>query len=772
MNRPDYIERARTVATQTGTLEGEAAFRDVLRGMARTGLQWVGLLGIVGVTVLVIAYSLLLGRPTVFWYPVEYGPEIHVIWDEVAIFLLCTLAVWIGRLRPRLAVARGAGFAITVAVVAVAFVHDAFRGVLSLEYFTLIYLLSVAAIPYRPWQAFLLGGTLGTVFFVVAQYGIPGTAAAGARLVEPRHLVHVGFVTIVFTGVSALLYSVRYHQYQARQEAEALRDEVASLERAKSRFFADISHEFRTPLTLILGPLQDMIAERFGPVPAEMQRHLETMSEQGERLERLVNQLLDLSKLDEGQMTLDVQRCDAAALIDRIVPPFRDWAETEDMTLYAETSVDDLDLWVDPDRFEQIMANLLSNAIKYTPQQGTIRVRAQRAGDALEVAVRDTGPGLPEDMQARVFERHQSHLPVEGTSAQPAASSGSWISMGIGLALVKALVERHGGTIDVDSEPDFGTEFTIRLPLGDDHIAADDRAPAASADEERASDPTVWAGGPPPSSEPAPSDAADDGAPAILVVEDDPDMRAYLRQLLRPSYQVRTAADVETALTSLREAAPALVISDVVMPGRDGLALCQVIREDAELQHLPVILLTARTADEARLRGLEAGADAYVSKPFDPAELQTRVENLIAIRRIVQERIRVPEWMQPDGKTVSSEQAEFLEQLHAVVEDQVSNSNFGVDWLAGEMDLSTRHLQRRIKELTGLSAAGFIRAVRLQHAAALLRDGADTIAEVASAVGYRDASYFSRLFRETFGVPPSTYAEQEHEAEALPDLPR
>ena len=771
-HRSNIMDRTWEVAVQTGALEEDSGFRGLLQGIARTGLQWGGLLGILGVTVLATAYSLLLGRPTTLWYPAEYAPEIYVIWDEIAVFLLCAVAVWIGRTCRQLIITRSAGFVITVAAVSVAFIHDAFRGLLNLEYFTVIYLLSVAAIPYRPWQTLLLGGTLGTVFFTIAQYGIPGTQAAGAALVETRHLVHIGFVTVVLTGVSALLYSVRYRQYQARQEAEALREEVTSLERAKSRFFADISHEFRTPLTLILAPLPDMLKERFGAVPSEMQHHLQTMNEQGHRLKRLVNQLLELSKLDEGHMDLSVRRCDAAALLDRVVLPFRDWAEKEDIDFRVEVAFDELDLRVDPERFEQIMANLLSNAIKYTPQQGAIRVRAQRAAGALEIAVRDTGPGLPADVEARVFDRHQSHLPVT-EEADRTETPDSWISMGIGLALVKALVERHQGTIEVDSEPNFGTEFTVRLPLGTDHISDDDWA---SSGEQRTTGPMDRTDGLAAASpaEPAASDAGDgskpdDDAPAILIVEDDPAMRTYLEQLLGADYRVRTAADTEAALERLREAAPALVISDIAMPGRDGLDLCQVIRDDEQLRHLPVILLTAHAEDENQLRGLEAGADAYVSKPFDPAELQARVENLIEIRQIVQERVRVPDWMQPREKTVSSEDADFLEELQEVVEQEVANSNFGVDWLAHEVDLSTRHLQRRIKKLTGLSAAGFIRAIRLQHAAALLRNGADpTIAEVASSVGYRDASYFSRLFRETFGVPPSTYAEQEHEAEDSP----
>ena len=267
-----------------------------------------------------------------------------------------------------------------------------------------------------------------------------------------------------------------------------------------------------------------------------------------------------------------------------------------------------------------------------------------------------------------------------------------------------------------------------------------------------------------------PTDDAPPDAPAVLVVNDEAEMRTYLADLLGRNYQVVTATDGEAALDRLRDRPIDLVIGDVAMPGMDGVALCRAIRDDEQLRHLPVILLTARPEDRAQRANLEAGADAYVSKPFDPAELAARVENLIEIRRIVQDRVRLPDWMDPDEATVSSEEAEFVEALNEVMDTHIDNSNFGVDWLADEMDLSARHLRRRVKDTTGLSASGFIRTRRLQHAAALLQEGTDTISDVADAVGYRDPSYFSRLFRETFGCSPTEYAEQESEPPDEPDI--
>ena len=234
-------------------------------------------------------------------------------------------------------------------------------------------------------------------------------------------------------------------------------------------------------------------------------------------------------------------------------------------------------------------------------------------------------------------------------------------------------------------------------------------------------------------------------------------MRAYLQRLLRPNYRVVTATNGDDALDRLSSERPDLVISDVRMPGRDGVALCEAIRENDQVRHLPVILLTARTDDQTRRSGVEAGADAYVAKPFDPVELEARVENLIEIRRLVQERTQTPDWLEPTTSSLESEEANFLKSVTTIVDEHIDNSNFGVDWLADEMDLSSRHLRRRLKDVTRLSPAGFIRTRRLQHAASLLEDGADTVADVAAAVGYRDASHFSRLFRDTYGCSPSDY---------------
>jgi len=769
MNPSSLLQRVRSVLFAPARMEEETAFRSTLTQITCTGLQWGGGVGIVGVLVLVFVYTGLVGRPVAWWYPASMSPDVFVLWDKGVTIAVCGWLVALGRAGCRLRVGRVVGGVGAVAVAAISLVHDAYRGILSVEYLVLVYLLAVAIIPYRPWQTLLLGAALTVVFYGLGHYGLPGTAAARPALVEAGHLVRMGFATVVLTGVSALLYGTRYRQHRARRRAEALHEQVAELERAKSRFFADVSAEFRTPLTLLMGALREALDGRLGAVPSALRDRLDLMAGQTRRMRRLVNQLHELSAVEEGTMSLSVAEHDLVALVRPLVPPFRQWAEDDGISFQVEAPEDGLDAWVDPGRVEDILGALLTNAITYTPEGGTVRLRIEAAAETAVLAVRDTGPGLPEDLRARVFEDQGGEMPVGEDGAEERSATDRWVGVGIGLAHARALAQRHGGRIEVETEPGFGTEFTVHLPRSQTLVAeqdlADDTEPIASPSVEldRWREPRTGL------QTPADEDVPDD-APVILVVNDEAEMRDYLRALLQPTYRVATAVDGDAALDDLREQRVDLVISDDDLAGRDGAALCRAIRADEQLRSLPVLLLTARPDDDPPLAGLQAGADALVSKPFDPRELEARVETMIEIRRLVQDQVRVPDWMKPKEATLDAEEADFLQAVTDAVDAHIDNSTFGVDWLADEMDLSARHLRRRLKDVTRLSPAGFIRARRLQHAAALLREGADTVADVADAVGYRDASYFSRLFRDTFGCSPTEYAEEGPPADT-PDPP-
>ena len=536
-----------------------------------------------------------------------------------------------------------------------------------------------------------------------------------------------------------------------KQKTEAQAEQLREMDRLKSRFFANISHEFRTPLTLILGPLRDALDGANGP-PGRKQ--LQMMQRNSLRLQRLINQLLDLSKLEAGRMPLHARLRNPAVFIRGLVQSFASLAERRHITLTYHAEQDELLLYFDADKLEKVISNLLSNAFKFTPPQGRIQVGVRgvedETGRFVEVRVQDTGPGIPAEELPYIFDRfHQ----VNGSTTREREGTG------IGLTLAKELVERHGGHISVESEVGGGTAFIVRLPQGKEHLTPDDLI-----DEEREAMPGE-AALPEVSSLALDEETHDatrpvappDDAPVVLVVEDNADVRAYLKDHLAALYRVEEAADGVEGLEKARALCPELVISDVMMPKMDGYALCRTIKADSQLNHIPVVLLTARADEESKVEGLETGADDYLYKPFSAAELLVRVENLIEIRRLLHQRFNRGVPLRPADVYVSSADEAFIEQVRAVIEAQMANSAFTVDVLADEMALSPRQLQRKLRALTRLSPSGLIRSMRLERAARLLEQRAGNVSEVALAVGFRDTKYFSRLFRQAFGVLPSAY---------------
>ncbi|MDX1429788.1 MAG: response regulator, partial [Rhodothermales bacterium] len=405
-----------------------------------------------------------------------------------------------------------------------------------------------------------------------------------------------------------------------------------------------------------------------------------------------------------------------------------------------------------PDAIEKVVYNLVSNALKFTPQGGSVRIRLytdRGEEEVICIAVRDTGPGIPEGEIGRIFDRfHQAE-----------AGSGSFEGTGLGLALVRELVALHGGAVTVDTEPGFGSEFTISWPTGHRMSAPPQRdaAPGTilSSDQAAASVESV-------DSETVTASAS---APLVLVVDNDADVRAYIRGRLQETYRILEAEDGLDALERVSQERPALVICDVMMPRMDGIDFCARMRRSPEHADIPIVLLTARADDESRLEGLQAGADDYMAKPFSSAELLARVENLIEIRRLVRARTTAG-IVEPTEIEVPSVDQTFLDGVKAAVEEHIANSNFGVEWLADEMALSSRQLQRRMKSLTGLSAAGYIRLMRLKRAMQLLERRAGSVSEVAFSVGFRDAAHFSKLFKQTFGMLPSEVPDRELDEDA------
>jgi signal transduction histidine kinase/ligand-binding sensor domain-containing protein len=429
----------------------------------------------------------------------------------------------------------------------------------------------------------------------------------------------------------------------ARAVIEEQAEKLRQMDEAKSRFFGNISHEFRTPLTLTIGPLENALSGAYGSVKPALSRQLQIMLRNSRRLLRLINQLLDLSKLESGKFRLRVRPGNLVDLLEDIVLSFTPLAESKEIALSLSVSSTAEDLYYDPEALEKVFFNLLSNAFKFTPRSGTIRVDVAGRDDEVEVRVSDSGDGISADQLPRIFDRfHQ----VAGSSSEVQVGTG------IGLALVKELVERHGGTITVSSVLDQGTEFRIVLRRGTLHLR-DCEIGDDSGLEGLGAHVDSHFGGPHSSAEDSDFGARDlsdvvtsvideattgeagsagDQALTVLVVDDNADIREYVRDCLRGDYRVVTAEDGQSGVAKVRDLMPDLVISDVAMPGLDGLDLCRTIKADEALRNVPVVLLTSKTSLEDKLVGLEAGSDDYLAKPFNAEELRLRVRNLLRLR--------------------------------------------------------------------------------------------------------------------------------------------
>jgi signal transduction histidine kinase/AraC-like DNA-binding protein/streptogramin lyase len=585
------------------------------------------------------------------------------------------------------------------------------------------------------------------------------------------YAIYVLFVT----GLLFTMYRVRLQQIRLRQriEMEHFRAEhLAEVDRLKSRFFANISHEFRTPLSLILGPIQkwkERAAQTHSPdlqfgendnaviVPKDEICQDLTMAERNaHRLLKLINQLLDLSKLEAGAMKLQASRMNIVPLVKGIAYSFESSAGLRGISLNVVAEREEIEVYCDRDMMEKILGNLLSNAFKFTPEGGSVTCTVGRhtipshdgEQEIVQITVIDTGIGIPQEELERVFDRF-----YQVDASQTREHEGS----GIGLALAKELVELHHGTIHVQSEMGKGTEFTVRIPFGRSRL--EDRqiveVPLSDGSAALQVDPVVDDRAHEGVQAPTSSGQPDNDAPIVLVVDDNADVREYIRGYLTSTYQVLEAKDGAQGIAIALEVIPDLILCDVMMPKMDGKELCRVLKQDMRTSHIPVILLTARAGTDSRIEGLEIGADDYVTKPFESKELLARVRNLIEQRRQLRAKFSASVVLKPGEVAVTSIDVALLKQIMETVEKNMGNEDFGVDDLARGACLSRRHLNRKVHALTNLSPGEFIRYVRLQRARELLEKGAGSVAEIAFQVGFGNLSHFSASFRGRFGVLPS-----------------
>ena len=513
---------------------------------------------------------------------------------------------------------------------------------------------------------------------------------------------------------------------QQQREAENLR----ALDALKSRFFANISHEFRTPLTLILGPLRQMLA---GQLAVTSQTYLEMMLRNGERLLLLINQLLDLSRLEAGRMPVRLARGDLFAFVRTLAGQFTSWADSKQIRFHVQVPAEPLETAFDRDQLEKVISNLLANAFKFTPEEGDVWLRATAEETAVEIVVQDNGIGMSDTALAQVFDRFYR------------VDSEGYEGTGIGLALVKELVELAQGEVSVSSSPGEGSTFRVRLPL-----LREVEAPPMEALARPVTLPGLPVAGPSPVEV-----TATGHQPLLLVVEDHADVRRYLCDLLTPTYRVITAAHGREGLEKAQTSIPDLILSDIMMPEMDGLAFTRAVREDPRTCHIPLIQLTARAGRDSLLEGLATEADDYLTKPVDPDELHLRVRNRIEQQRKLREALgKEIVHLRPDEIAVRSADQVFLEKVMAVIETYMGDEAFSIEDLAREVAMSRSQLHRKLKALTDQSASVFLRNMRLKRARQLLEQGAGTAAEISYLVGFGSPAYFSKCFKDAFGLTP------------------
>ena len=553
----------------------------------------------------------------------------------------------------------------------------------------------------------------------------------------PWPVAQIGQIVIYMIG---LAYKIRLNEV-ARAEAEQIRE----IDALKSRFFANISHEFRTPLTLIQGPLRQIEADaqhEETPLPDWLARHLKTIRRNTDRLLELVNQLLDLSKLDSGAMQLRVVRGDIIQLVKVIAGSFDSMAERKRIHYHVHYPEKNNWGYLDRDKLEKIVTNLLSNAFKYTPEGGIVAVRVDMDEKWLRLSVEDSGPGITKKELDQIFDRFYRVEAVEN------------IGSGIGLSLVKELIDLYRGQISVSSEPGRGSCFKISLAIDSASFQPTELVTTELVERPSGAIAHEW-GGQENERSPALTSPMGPDQPVALVVEDNADLRQFIAGCIGKQYRVLEAdsgmAGWQAATTSM----PDIIISDVMMPGMDGFQLTEKLKKDERTSHIPIILLTAKAGQQHKLEGLKTGADDYLTKPFDAPELLIRLDNLITQRRLLRKKFAGQIVLKPSEITAESTDERFLQKVMQSIEKHLSDEEFNVEKLADTVAMSRSQLHRKLQALLDKSPSDLLRQTRLFRAKDLLQQKAGVPSEVAYKVGFSSHTYFSKAFRDEFGISPS-----------------
>ena len=570
-------------------------------------------------------------------------------------------------------------------------------------------------------------------------------------LAKLLYLALLGFIGWV-------VYRVVLERLNHKQEMMK-REHQEQVNEGKLQFFINISHEIRTPMSLIISPLEKLLAENKDP---EKQPVYHLMYRNSQRILRLINQLLDIRKIDKGQMFVKMSEADVIAFVDDLMTTFEYQAKKRNVHFTFKHEMPELKAWIDVNNFDKVLVNILSNAFKFTPENGEITITLQVVSDSkegrlssyFEITVADSGIGIEEDKIERIFERFYQ---IDNSLTDVNFGTG------IGLHLAKSLVElMHGQIFARNKAVGQGAEFIIRLPLGDAHLKASEReisenqAVIHRAEIINGELPETDFGVKQPKIKAKTKYR-------VLIVEDEDEIRHYLRDELADTYRISECVNGKEALDFILREKPDLVISDVMMPEMDGITLCKRLKANININHIPIILLTAKSSDEDKAEGFDIGADAYVAKPFNVELLKKRVANIIQNRGRLEQKAVDTEENKALIKPVvlKANDQILLEKIMKIINENIADSDLNVEMLAEGVGMSRVHMHRKLKELTNMSARDFIKSIRLKQAADLITQQKLTVSEVGYALGFSNLSHFSNTFREFYGMSPKEYA-QEH----------
>lgn len=546
----------------------------------------------------------------------------------------------------------------------------------------------------------------------------------------------ISLLMIGFIALSIYAFYINRKMRQANRKLISLNAEMKEVTAQKLQFFTNVSHEVRTPLTLILAPLDRLIISlRESPYASD----LGLIQKNANRLLRVINQILDFRKVEGKQEKLAVREIDLVPFVGEIKSYFDSMASVRAIAYTFTSSIKQCTLWIEPDLLEKVFVNLLSNAFKFTPEGGSVRIELTEEEDRVFIQVIDTGSGIQPGNLPHLFDRFYTEDRSMGT--------------GIGLHLVKEYIHMHGGEIRVESEPGQRTTFTVCLRKGKAHFEDSDLMETSVSHQAYE------------------ASRLDDSEThkmlsktypyTILITEDDDEVRCFLERELSPHFKTRTAANGKDALRVLEEEEISLVVSDVMMPEMNGFELCRMIKSQLPFSHIPVILLTALTDERQRIFGITGGADDYIQKPFHTDYVKIKIIHLLQERQKLRERLleklRDNKLLLSEPEKVESIDDAFLRKFAEQIEAVYADPEYNVEKLSETLGLSRGHLHRKIKELTGTAPVEFLRTYRLNKATQLLRQNAYTVSEVAYRTGFSSPAYFSKCFKAVYGVTPTEY---------------